>query len=97
MKANYGYRVLTAKWIDSSREESRVVLDITGVDNIGLINNLTHVISEEMGINMDSINVSSKAGMFNGEVAVIIKNKDQLKELMDKIREMESIKNVSVK
>ena len=97
MKANYGYRVLTAKWIDSSREESRVVLDITGVDNIGLINNLTHVISEEMGINMDSINVSSKAGMFNGEVAVIVKNKDQLKELMDKIREMESVKNVSVK
>ena len=97
MKANYGYRVLTAKWIDSSREESRVVLDITGVDNIGLINNLTHVISEEMGINMDSINVSSKAGMFNGEVAVIVKNKDQLKELIDKIRDMESVKNVSVK
>ena len=96
MKANYGYRVLTAKWIDSSREESRVVLDITGVDNIGLINNLTHVISEEMGINMDSINVSSKAGMFNGEVAVIVKNKDQLKELIDKIRDMESVKNVSV-
>ncbi|MDD4820258.1 MAG: RelA/SpoT family protein, partial [Flavobacteriales bacterium] len=97
MMSNYGYRVLSAKWIDSSKEESRITLDVTGVDNIGLINHLTRIISENMGINIESISVKSKAGMFSGEVVVVVKNKTQLKMLVDKIKELESITNVTVK
>lgn len=97
MNTNYGYRVLTAKWIDSTKEESRITLDVTGVDNIGLINHLTNIISENMSLNIESISVKSKAGMFSGEVVVVVKNKTQLKTLIDKIKSLESITNVTVK
>lgn len=97
MLSNYGYRVLSAKWIDSSKEESKVTLDITGVDNMGIVNRLTQIISENMEINMESISVKGKAGMFSGEVVLVIKNKGQLKKLVDKIKEMDSVINVTIK
>ena len=97
MLSNYGYRVLTAKWIDSTQEETRVTLDITGVDSVGVLNHLTRIISEEMGINIDSIAVKSKAGMFNGEVSMVLRNRLQLKKLVEKIEQIDTVSAVSVK
>lgn len=97
MLSNYGYRVLTAKWIDSTQEEARVTLDVTGVDSVGVLNHLTQIISEEMGINIDSISIKSKAGMFNGEVSMVLKNRLQLKKLVEKIQQIDTVKSVSIK
>lgn len=97
MLSNYGYRVLTAKWIDSSQEEARVTLDITGVDSVGVLNHLTQIISEDMGINIESITIKSKAGMFNGEVSMVLRNRLQLKKLVEKIKQIDTVKAVSIK
>ena len=52
MQSNYDYRIIKAKWIDSSQEEFTVSIDLTGIDKIGLLNNITNIISENMNINM---------------------------------------------
>lgn len=64
---------------------------------MGIVNRLTQIISENMEINMESISVKGKAGMFSGEVVLVIKNKGQLKKLVDKIKEMDSVINVTIK
>ena len=56
LQSNYDYRIIKAKWIDSSQEGFTVNIEITGIDTIGLLNEITKVISENMNINMKRLN-----------------------------------------
>lgn len=95
MQSNYAYRVIKAKWIDSSQQEFKAVLIITGMDFLGLTNELTKVISSNMNINIQSITLTTEAGLFNGKVAVIVKNNSILEKMMAKIRKIEGIDKVT--
>jgi guanosine-3',5'-bis(diphosphate) 3'-pyrophosphohydrolase len=95
MQSNYAYRVIKAKWIDSSQQEFKAVLFITGMDFMGLTNELTKVISSNMHINIQSISLTTEAGLFNGKVAVIVKNNSILEKMMAKIRKIEGIDKVT--
>lgn len=95
MQSNYAYRVIKAKWIDSSQQEFKAVLIITGMDFLGLTNELTKVISSNMNINIQSISLTTEAGLFNGKVAVIVKNNGILEKMMNKIRKIDGIDKVT--
>ena len=95
LQSNYAYRIMQAKWIDSSQQEFKAVLDITGMDSIGLTNELTKVISSNMHVNIQSISLSSEAGIFKGQVAVIVQNNTILKRLTDNIKKIDGIDKVS--
>jgi GTP pyrophosphokinase len=95
MQSNYAYRVIKAKWIDSSQQEFKAVLIITGMDFLGLTNELTKVISSNMNINIQSITLTTEAGLFNGKIAVIVKNNSILEKMMSKIRKIEGIDKVT--
>ena len=95
LQSNYAYRVIKAKWIDSSQQEFKAVLIITGMDFLGLTNELTKVISSNMNINIQSISLTTEAGLFNGKVAVIVKNNTILEKMMAKIRKIEGIDKVT--
>ena len=95
MQSNYAYRVIKAKWIDSTQQEFKAVLIITGMDFLGLTNELTKVISSNMNINIQSITLTTEAGLFNGKVAVIVKNNSILEKMMAKIRKIEGIDKVT--
>ena len=95
MQSNYAYRILQTKWIDSSQQEFRAVLDITGMDSLGLTNELTKVISNNMNVNIQSISLSGQAGIFNGQVTVIVQNNTILKKLIENIRKIDGIEKVT--
>jgi guanosine-3',5'-bis(diphosphate) 3'-pyrophosphohydrolase len=95
MQSNYAYRVIKAKWIDSSQQEFKAILIITGMDFLGLTNELTKVISSNMNINIQSISLTTEAGLFNGKVAVIVKNNGILEKMMTKIRKIDGIDKVT--
>ena len=95
MQSNYAYRIMQAKWIDSSQQEFKAVLKITGMDTLGLTNELTKVISNQMNVNIQSISLSGEAGIFNGQVAVIVKNNTILKKLIDNIKKIDGIEKVT--
>jgi len=80
MQSNYAYRIMSAKWIDSTQEEFKALLDITGMDVLGLTNQLTKVISNNMHVNIQSISLSTNAGLFHGQVAVVVQNNTILKK-----------------
>lgn len=95
LQSNYAYRIIQAKWIDSSQQEFKAILHITGMDTMGLTNKLTKVISDNMNVNIQSISLSGEAGIFNGQIAVIVQNNTILKKLIDNIKKIDGIEKVS--
>lgn len=95
MQSNYAYRIIKAKWIDSNQEEFRAILNITGMDTLGLTNELTKVISNEMHVNIQNISLSSDAGIFNGKITVIVANNSNLKKLIENIKKVDGIEKVT--
>ena len=94
LQSNYAYRIMQAKWIDSSQQEFKAILHITGMDTIGLTNKLTKVISDNMNVNIQSISLSGDAGIFNGQIAVIVQNNTILKKLIDNIKQIDGVDKV---
>ena len=95
MQSNYAYRIIQAKWIDSSQEEFKAVLKITGMDTLGLTNELTKIISNQMSVNIQSIALNSEAGIFNGQVTVVVQNNTILKKLIDNIKKVDGIDKIT--
>lgn len=95
LQSNFAYRIIQAKWIDSSQEEFKATLKITGMDTLGLTNELTKVISNQMSVNIQSISLSGEAGLFNGQVTVVVQNNVILKKLMDNIRKIDGVDKVT--
>ncbi|WP_322550412.1 RelA/SpoT family protein [Flavobacterium psychraquaticum] len=95
MQSNYAYRIMQAKWIDSSEQEFRAILKITGMDTMGLTNELTKVISNQMSVNIQSIGLSSDAGIFTGQVSVVVQNNTILKKLIENIKKVDGIEKVT--
>jgi GTP pyrophosphokinase len=95
MQSNYAYRIMSAKWIDSSQEEFKAIINITGMDVLGLTNQLTRVISNNMSVNIQSISLSTDAGIFHGQVAVIVQNNTILKKMINAIKKIDGVDKVT--
>jgi guanosine-3',5'-bis(diphosphate) 3'-pyrophosphohydrolase len=95
MQSNYAYRIMSAKWIDSSQEEFKAIINITGMDVLGLTNQLTKVISNIMSVNIQSISLSTDAGIFHGQVAVIVQNNTILKKMITTIKKIDGVDKVT--
>jgi len=95
MQSNYAYRIMQAKWIDSSQQEFAAQITLSGIDNLGLVNDITKVISSNMHVNMNSISFQSDDGIFSGKINVIVKNRALLKKLMENLRKINGIDKVT--
>ncbi|MGB0837577.1 MAG: RelA/SpoT family protein [Flavobacteriaceae bacterium] len=94
LQSNYAYRIIKATWVDSSQKEFKVGLKITGLDNVGIVNNLTKVISSNMNVNIHNIHFEGVKGLFQGELTVSVKNTQQLNRLIQQIEKIEGVKSV---
>jgi len=94
MQANYAYRIIKAKWIDSSQQEYFTDLTISGIDRLGLVNNLTKVISNNMHVNMRKISFETDDGLFTGNITVSVKNKKTIDKLIENIKKINGIDRV---
>lgn len=95
LQANYAYRIMTAKWIDSSQEEFTALLEFTGIDNMGLVNEVTKVISNNMHVNMRNISFESNDGIFTGRITVVVKNNTILKRLITNLKKINGIEKIA--
>jgi GTP pyrophosphokinase len=94
LQSNYAYRIMSAKWIDSSQRTYTSHIKLSGIDNLGLVNDITKLISENLHVNMKSISFSSDDGIFNGDITVEVKNQTMLKNLIDKLKKINGIDKV---
>ncbi|WP_121666445.1 RelA/SpoT family protein [Mesonia aquimarina] len=95
LQSNYAYRIMTAKWIDSSQEDFRAVIKLTGLDNLGLVSEITKEISNNLHVNMRTIAFESNESVFEGKITVIVKNKTILKKLIDRLKKISGIDKVT--
>ena len=97
LRSNFAYRIISANWIDSENHEFNAQIELSGIDDIGLINNITSLISNSMSVNMNKISFETNDGTFSGFVSVEVKNKVILNKLLKKLKSIEGIEKVSRK
>ncbi len=93
--ANYGHRVVKTKWAKNKEISFLTGLRILGMDDVGIVNKITHIISGELKINISALTIESKEGLFEGTIKVYVHDKDEFEELVHKIRSLEGIQQVS--
>ena len=94
LQSNYAYRVIKAKWIDSTNQEFKAILKVSGEDTKGIVNNLTKVISNTMDVFIHSINIAGNEGVFDGKLSISVQNRTQLNKLIENIKKVEGVKKV---
>jgi GTP pyrophosphokinase len=95
LMANYGYRIVKAKWNSQKELAFLTGLQITGIDDVGLINKITTVISSDFKVNMRSITVDTDDGIFEGSIMVYVNNTKHLDNLIIKLREVVGVSSVT--
>jgi guanosine-3',5'-bis(diphosphate) 3'-pyrophosphohydrolase len=97
LQSNFAYRILKAKWIDSTNTESIALLNIKGIDRVGLVTEVTQILSNNLKINIQSINISSVDGIFDGLITVVILDKNSLTSVIETLKKAEGITSVKRK
>lgn len=95
LQSNYAYRIMTAHWVDSTQEDFRAVIKLTGLDDLGLVSQITKEISNNLHVDMRSISFESNESVFEGKITVIVKNNSILKKLMERLKKIEGIDKVT--
>ena len=94
LRANYDYRIMLAKWVNSERFINNVKIEIQGMDRLGIINDISSIISKNMHIDMKSISINSIDGIFIGNISLEVKNKQQLEELLSQLKKINGILSI---
>ncbi len=95
MRTRFGYRIVSARWSGGADANFQATLKITGNDDIGIVTNISQVISSEMKVKMRSISIDSNEGVFEGTLTVFVHNTRDLELLIKKIRDVKGVYNVS--
>ena len=93
--SRFGYRIVKAKWSGKSTSGYEITLRLIGNDDIGIVSNVTSVISKEGNVRLRSISVDSKDGLFQGNVTVVVNDNTMLEQLIKKIAAVKGIKQIS--
>ena len=95
LQSNFAYRVLPAWWVDSSEQQFNVKLKLSGIDQTGLVNQVTRVISNNMNVDIFKLNFDTEEGLFNGSISVGIKNSVTLDKLVNNLLKINGIEKVT--
>ncbi|GAA4303196.1 bifunctional (p)ppGpp synthetase/guanosine-3',5'-bis(diphosphate) 3'-pyrophosphohydrolase [Compostibacter hankyongensis] len=93
--SHYGHRVVKTKWAKNKEISFLTGLRIIGMDDVGVINKITNVISGEMKVNISALTIESKEGLFEGIVKVFVHDREELEELAVRLRKLNGIQSVS--
>jgi GTP pyrophosphokinase len=93
--SSHGDKIISANWESKKILSYLASISITGIDQLGIVNKITKVISDEKEVNMKSINFESHEGIFNGSIYLYIHNKDALNNIIENITMINGVYNVS--
>jgi GTP pyrophosphokinase len=93
--SHHGNRVVKAKWTSQHEVAFLTGLKILGTDRVGLINDVTKIISEELKVNMSSMSIHTDSGIFEGEIMLYVNDTRHLEQLIERLRGVEGVEKVS--
>lgn len=94
LMANYGHRVVKTKWVKNKEISFLTGLRIIGLDDVGVVNKITTVISGDLRINISGLTIESREGMFEGTIKVFVHDKEELDELVNRLKSLQGIEKV---
>ena len=94
LRRRYGYRVVKARWSGKGSSQYSITLRVVGNDDIGIVNNLTSIISKDEKLILRSINIDSNDGLFSGNLVVMLEDTSRLEALLKKLRTVKGVKQV---
>ena len=94
LRRRYGYRVVKARWSGKGSSQYSITLHVVGNDDIGIVNNLTSIISKDEKLILRSISIDSHDGLFSGNLTVMLEDTSRLEQLMKKLRTVKGVKQV---
>ena len=94
LQSKFAYRILKAKWVDSSHYEFSSTIQIIGIDNLGLVNRITTIISENLNINMEKMSFDTEGDTFKGLITLKVKNKNIVDKLMTRLKKIKGVDKV---
>jgi guanosine-3',5'-bis(diphosphate) 3'-pyrophosphohydrolase len=92
--SNYGHRVVKTKWVKNKEISFLTGLKIVGLDDVGVINKITNLISGELKININALTVEAKDGLFEGNIKIYVHDKDELDSLVEHLKNLPGIESV---
>ena len=95
LMSKLAYRCIKAKWKSEKLVERLAAIKIVGIDHLGLVNQLTDIISKQENVNMKSISFETQDGIFEGRLKVMVYDTEHLEQLMQKFEQVEGVQNVS--
>ncbi len=95
MLSNHGNRIVKAKWMSDQQNAFLAGLRIIGTDRVGLMRDVTDIISNELKVNMRSISIDTETGIFDGQIMLFINSTDHLDELRVKLEKVNGVMKVS--
>ena len=94
LRRRYGYRIVKARWSGKGASQYSITLRVIGNDDIGIVNNLTCIISKDEKLVLRSINIDSHDGLFSGNLVVMLEDTSRLEQLIKKLRTVKGVKQV---
>lgn len=94
LMANYGHRVVKTKWAKNKEISFLTGLKIVGLDDVGVVNRITNLISGELRININALTIEAKEGLFEGNIRVYVHDKEELEELVGRLKDLSGIETV---
>ncbi len=94
MRRRFGYRIVKAKWSGKGSSQYSITLRVIGIDDLGIVNNLTSIISKDEKLVLRSINIDSNDGLFQGNLVIMINDNTRLESLIKKLRTVKGVKQV---
>ena len=91
LQSKFAYRILKSKWIDSTQHDYTSTIQIIGIDNIGLVNKITTIISENLTINMRKMSFDTEGDIFKGSITLRVKNKKIIDKLIQRIKKIKGV------
>lgn len=95
LRERFGYRIVRAKWAGKRGSQYPITLHVVGNDDLGIVNNITSIISKEEKILLRSISIDSHDGLFSGNLTVMLEDKGRLQQLIRKLKTVKGVKNVT--
>ena len=95
MRSNFSYRILPGKWVNKQEIDFVATINLKGIDRLGLMNKVTQIISNQMNVNIKSMNITTEDGLFEGIITLKVHNVAFLKELTKKLEKVESITSIT--
>ncbi|KFD38435.1 MFS transporter [Schleiferia thermophila str. Yellowstone] len=97
LQSNYANRIIKARWVAEQKGDFTAVLLIKGIDTLGLVNKVTQIISNDLHVNIKAINIFGEAGVFSGEITLVVTDKMHLTKVIEKLKNVEGVTSVTRK